>query len=159
MSTKPELEAEVEQLKAQLAALQTTPPAEGQPVPGADVQKLAEMGNELEQLKADIQKTADERDVALVEVSRLEAEVADYSEKMDDISTHLQNKLDEVDQVSRELSVSRNEKCTGENHVSLDGTKYDIIWRSTVRDVVYEGYHKRNIDENYTAIVVAKHGG
>jgi len=59
---------------------------------------------------------------------------------------------------AKKAAVPAADACDG-NHVSLDGAKYDIIWRSTVKDLAIEGYQKRHVSEAATAIVIVKEGG
>jgi hypothetical protein len=58
----------------------------------------------------------------------------------------------------RGISTPQVEENT-EDHVILDGKRYQITWRSTVKDLDYEGLRKRYVAENDTAIVINKTGG
>lgn len=150
MATKAELEAEVDQLKAQLA--------EQNP-------DLSAINAELDQLRVDLDKVVHERDYNFDKNKELQAQVDEMTQMA---AQDAQKELDlqqQVDSLKQDLKVAQDalaapsaSGCVGD-HVSLDGDKYDIIWRSTVKDLSYEGYLKKNVDENQTALVIAKHGG
>lgn len=153
MATKAELEQEVEQLKAQLSS--------GQPP------DVATMTAELDKLRLDLDAVSDERDQAAADLAKSQAEVEELK-KMSDQDSQMELELQQqLDSVKQDLQVAKDalaaKDATGPapegNHVSVDGTTYDILWRSTVKDLVYEGYHKRHVDENCTAIVIQKAGG
>ncbi len=153
MATKAELEQEVEQLKAQLAS--GTPP------------DVAAMTAELDQLKANLEAVSDERDQAAADLAKSEAEVEELKKMADQDSQAELELQQQLDSVKQDLQVAKDalaaKEATGPvaegNHASVDGKTYDILWRSTVKDLVYEGYHKRHVDENCTAIVIEKVGG
>lgn len=157
MATKAELEQEVEQLKAQLAS--------GQP---PDTVAVAA---ELDQLKVDLIAVSDERDQAAADLAKAQAEVEELKKAQDQDNADSAQVLDQLqqqlDSVKKDLQVAQDSLAAKEatgvlpdgNHALVDGTTYDILWRSTVKDLVYEGYHKRHVDENQTAIVIAKVGG
>lgn len=153
MATKAELEQEVEQLRIQLSA---------------EKPDLAAINTEIDQLKTDLGKAVSERDYNWTKLQEVQTELVDSQTQLQAAgqvvtksSADLGEALSKVDDLQKQLDAVKSapaEGCDG-NHVSLDGEKYDIIWRSTVRDLSVEGYHKRNVDENQTAIVIAKHGG
>lgn len=160
MATKADLEQEVEQLKAQLAS-------------GLPPDAVA-MTAELDKLKADLEAVSDERDKAGLDLATCQAQLAASGDLDAKVSAALTQALLDKDDLAKQLAAVKQDLqvaqdaaaqkpaagpvCEG-NHASVDGKTYDILWRSTVKDLVYEGYHKRHVDENHTAIVVAKVGG
>lgn len=185
MPTKPELEAEVEQLKSELAS--ATPP------------EVAVVQAELDKIKTDLQAVSDERDAAVKDkddalsqlaaeqdsnhklqdqvaadgsasaalqasVTDLQAQLAAADEQVTKGSSDLGSALSKIDELQKKLDDALAAgpvaaPSADSNHVALDGVIHDIIWRSTVKDLSIEGYQKRNVDENATAIVIQKHGG
>lgn len=148
MATKAELEQEVEQLKAQLAA--GLPP------------DVVAMTAELDKLRLDLDSVADERDKAAADLKSCqdqlggaEQDYADLQKQLDSVKKDLQVAQD----AAAQKPAAPASACGDGNHAMVDGKSYDILWRSTVKDLVYEGYHKRHVDENHTALVVAKAGG
>jgi chromosome segregation ATPase len=155
MATKSELEAEVEQLRAQIAA---DKPAD-----------LTEINLELDQLKRDLGKTVSERDYNWEQLQKSKAQAADLEDQLGKVTQSalegndaLKIATDQIADLRRDLDNAKA-GVVGEsgdkNHVRLDGVTYDVIWRSTVRDLAVEGYQKRNLHEDQTAIVITKPGG
>ena len=134
MATKAELEQEVEQLKAQLAA--NTPP------------DVAALTAELDQLKADLDGACDERDVA-------SAQNADLQQQLDAVKQDLKVAQDAL----AAKPAAPVAGPVGADRVVLDGKEYPILWRSTVKDMVWEGFKKGHLDENHTGLVIPKIGG
>jgi hypothetical protein len=108
------------------------------------------------------------------EKTALQAQVAELQAALEDATSKLaasDNSLkaakngwkSDVKELKAKLKASEDKDaglplCDG-NHVFIDGGKYDIIWRSTVRDLAVEGYQKRNVHEDQTAVVIVKSGG
>jgi hypothetical protein len=111
---------------------------------------------------------ADPEKVALqAQVAELQAALADASSKLEASDGALKRAKDgwksDVKELKSKLKASEDKDaglplCDG-NHVFIDGAKYDIIWRSTVKDLSIEGYQKRGVGESQTAIVIVKEGG
>jgi uncharacterized coiled-coil DUF342 family protein len=147
MATKAELEQEVEQLKAQLAA--NIPP------------DVAALTAELDKLKSDLDTVSDERDKALADVAELK-QVADQDAQKE---LELQQQIDSLKkdlQVAQDALATKSEQSgsdIGPDRVVLEGKEYAILWRSTVKDLVFEGHFKKHTDENHTALVIEKIGG
>ena len=175
MATKAELEAEVEQLKAQLAS--------GQPP------DVAAMTAELDKLKADLDALSDEKAQLLDQLQKVtdsalqgnavledalkasaaqKADLDELKKVTDQDAQEIVQLHQQLDALKQDLQVAqdalKDEPLTPEerfdgHHVVLDGAKHDIIWRSTVKDLAVEGYHKRHVDEDMTAVVIRKPGG
>ena len=62
----------------------------------------------------------------------------------------------EAEKKSKKVTVELPTPST--NYVLLDGKKYDLVHRNTVRELA-EDMKKRYVDENLTAVVINKHGG
>jgi chromosome segregation ATPase len=140
MATKAELEQEVEQLKAQLAS--ATPP------------DVAALTAELDQLKADLDSACDERDAAAAQLADESQKSADLQAQLDSVKSDLK-----VAQDALAAKAAKPSGAVGPDRVVLDGKEHPILWRSTVKDLVWEGFKKGHLDENHTGLVIPKIGG
>lgn len=132
MATKAELEVEVEKLNAELLSLR---------------EKTVDQSPLVKQLQDELAS----KDSTLEVVQNINSELEDQVASM---AAEIQNLMGQLAK-----NKAKTEIVDSSNRVYLDGKVYEVLWRSTVKDMVYEGYHKRHLDENHTAVVIAKIGG
>lgn len=163
MASKAELEKEVTELREKLAGLTN-----------ADTPALLAR---VDQLKSDLDSAAAERDEAIKKSGLLAIELdstkrfltearAEVSEKVRSFE-RLQTTYDTLEldrtflqgQVNKLESMLNNLPETAKDSAPIDGVWHKVIWRSTVKDLVYDGYHKRHVPEDATVLVVQKTGG
>jgi hypothetical protein len=95
---------------------------------------------------------------------------ADVSELKKMSDQDAQKELDlqqQLDAVKKDLQAAKDSLAAvptaggdvGRDRAVLEGVEYEILWRSTVKDLVWEGFKKGHLDENHTGIVISKIGG
>lgn len=142
MATKAELEAKVAELEAKLAA--TTPDAVVTPADQAESDLIQGLKDQVAGLQANLTQAENSLEAASEEVAARDAE---------------------IERLTKELALARDFRDekepvigTTQNVVFLDGQEFPVIHRNTVRELVQD-FYKKEVDEEHTAVVIAKTGG
>lgn len=140
MPTKPELEAEVENLKKELADLKAG--------------DTTGMTAELDKLKVDLSALSDERDSLKANLDKAHEDYLALGKQAMD-ATALAQKAGEELTALKEVAAKEAVSCLDGDHVMWKGQVYEVHHSNSVKELAID-MNKRQVSEVLTALVIDK---
>lgn len=153
MASKAELEKMVADLSKEIAELRanTSAPVVSDNIVSATITVPAgiseeELQKRIDLIKEQFQAELKESRDALLELDR------QANKQIREANDQFARVLNEKNELVRELS------SQSDNSVTIDGKTYPIVYRTIARQLI-DDVKKRYVDENFTVVVIEKHGG